>query len=256
MLIDTHRSQLLVVDDDGKTHYGKDAQGAVVTAKLLGEQKGDKVGIWYVSANRDEDVFPDPDRFDVGRTPNDHLSFGFGPHYCLGAALAHLIQDPVERHHARGDAGREQLQRQVRRGERPGHGDRHADELAWVPGLARHQQRPVAVADRPAAGHERVAVGHERVGVEGDRRHLVAAFLSVAVERLDVGEHVAHLEVPGVDAALGEAVEHERVVAVGAVGQADLFRARHAQDYSGRARASRLFAGVIAASAKWPRGAE
>jgi len=37
---------LLVVDDDGKTHYGKDAQGAVVTAKLLGEQKGDKVGIF------------------------------------------------------------------------------------------------------------------------------------------------------------------------------------------------------------------
>ena len=37
---------LLVVDDDGKTHYGKDAQGAVVTAKLLGEQKGDKVSIF------------------------------------------------------------------------------------------------------------------------------------------------------------------------------------------------------------------
>jgi large subunit ribosomal protein L21 len=37
---------LLVVDDDGKTHYGKDAQGAVVTAKLLGDQKGDKVGIF------------------------------------------------------------------------------------------------------------------------------------------------------------------------------------------------------------------
>ncbi len=53
-------------------------------------REGDKVTIWYVSANRDEDVFPDPDRFDVGRTPNDHLSFGFGPHYCLGAALAHL----------------------------------------------------------------------------------------------------------------------------------------------------------------------
>ena len=53
-------------------------------------REGDKVGVWYVSANRDEEVFRDPDRFDVGRTPNDHLSFGFGPHFCLGAALAHL----------------------------------------------------------------------------------------------------------------------------------------------------------------------
>ena len=51
---------------------------------------GDKVVMWYASANRDEAVFPGADRFDVGRTPNDHLAFGFGPHYCLGAALAHL----------------------------------------------------------------------------------------------------------------------------------------------------------------------
>lgn len=65
---------------------------AMRDVELRGERirEGDKVSIWYVSANRDEEVFPDPDRFDVGRTPNDHLSFGFGPHYCLGAALAHL----------------------------------------------------------------------------------------------------------------------------------------------------------------------
>jgi cholest-4-en-3-one 26-monooxygenase len=65
---------------------------AVRDAVLRGQQirDGDKVSIWYVSANRDEEVFPDPDRFDVGRMPNDHLSFGFGPHFCLGAALAHL----------------------------------------------------------------------------------------------------------------------------------------------------------------------
>jgi cytochrome P450 len=65
---------------------------AMRDVELRGEQirEGDKVSVWYPSANRDEEVFPDPDRFDVGRTPNDHLSFGFGPHYCLGAALAHL----------------------------------------------------------------------------------------------------------------------------------------------------------------------
>lgn len=50
---------------------------------------GEKVVLWYWSANRDEDVFGDPYRFDVGRTPNDHVGFGgAGPHYCLGAHLA------------------------------------------------------------------------------------------------------------------------------------------------------------------------
>jgi len=51
---------------------------------------GDKVVLQYVSGNRDEAVFPDPDRFDVRRTPNDHLSFGQGAHFCLGASLARL----------------------------------------------------------------------------------------------------------------------------------------------------------------------
>ncbi|MEV4314846.1 cytochrome P450 [Actinocrispum sp. NPDC049592] len=51
---------------------------------------GDAVFLSYVSANRDEEVFDDPFRFDVGRTPNKHLAFGFGVHYCLGAALAKM----------------------------------------------------------------------------------------------------------------------------------------------------------------------
>ena len=44
----------------------------------------------YVSANRDEDVFDEPFRFDVGRDPNKHLAFGYGVHFCLGAALARM----------------------------------------------------------------------------------------------------------------------------------------------------------------------
>jgi cholest-4-en-3-one 26-monooxygenase len=52
---------------------------------------GDKVTIWYISANRDEDVFDDPFTFDITRDPNEHVGFGGGgPHHCLGANLARM----------------------------------------------------------------------------------------------------------------------------------------------------------------------
>lgn len=51
---------------------------------------GDKALLLYESANFDESHFDDPERFDVERSPNDHLAFGFGPHFCLGASLARL----------------------------------------------------------------------------------------------------------------------------------------------------------------------
>jgi cytochrome P450 len=53
-------------------------------------RRGDKVVLYYVSANRDEAVYLEPDRLDLARRPNPHLAFGVGPHYCLGSHLAHL----------------------------------------------------------------------------------------------------------------------------------------------------------------------
>ena len=52
---------------------------------------GDKVVTWYVAANFDPEQFPDPYRFDIGRTPNRHVTFGGGgPHLCLGQWMARL----------------------------------------------------------------------------------------------------------------------------------------------------------------------
>lgn len=70
------------------THF---ARRVVTDTVVAGESvaEGEKVVMWYSSANRDEEVFADPDRFDVGRTPNPHLSFGGGgPHVCIGKGLA------------------------------------------------------------------------------------------------------------------------------------------------------------------------
>lgn len=66
---------------------------ATVDTQMHGKtiKAGDKVVLWFVSANRDEAVFTDPDRFDIGRDPNPHLAFGQGgPHVCLGSYLARL----------------------------------------------------------------------------------------------------------------------------------------------------------------------
>jgi cytochrome P450 len=62
-----------------------DAEVGGITIK-----EGEAVLLSYPSGNRDEEVFTDPFRFDAGRDPNKHLAFGFGVHYCLGAALARI----------------------------------------------------------------------------------------------------------------------------------------------------------------------
>lgn len=68
------------------------ARTAAQDVELHGQtvRHGERLILWYTSANRDKAVFADPDRFDLGRAPNDHIAFGNGEHFCLGAGLARL----------------------------------------------------------------------------------------------------------------------------------------------------------------------
>ena len=68
------------------------ARTAVSDAVVRGQKirAGESVCLFYPSASRDEDVFVEPFKFDIGRNPNPHLSFGIGEHFCLGANLARL----------------------------------------------------------------------------------------------------------------------------------------------------------------------
>jgi cytochrome P450 len=66
------------------------ARTATADTEIRGQaiKSGDRVLMWYPSANHDEDIFNDPYAFDLTRTPNEHLAFGIGEHFCLGAGFA------------------------------------------------------------------------------------------------------------------------------------------------------------------------
>ena len=90
-------------------------------------RRGDTVVLWYPSANRDEREFPDPYRLDLGRTPNHHLAFGYGPHFCLGANLARWELRAVFRELA------PHLKHLELAGEPTRHGDLHVGAISTVP---------------------------------------------------------------------------------------------------------------------------
>jgi cytochrome P450 len=79
-----------IVRYDNPLHYFR--RTAMVDTELCGVRirAGEKVAMYYTSANRDENVFDEPQRFDIHRSRNPHLSFGMGVHFCLGAHLARL----------------------------------------------------------------------------------------------------------------------------------------------------------------------
>jgi cytochrome P450 len=72
------------------TPYNRRTAATDVRIRDVTIPAGDKVTLWWASANFDEDVFHDPFTFDIDRTPNPHLAFGHGTHFCLGANLARM----------------------------------------------------------------------------------------------------------------------------------------------------------------------
>jgi cytochrome P450 len=72
------------------TPYNRRTAVQDVTFRDAEIKAGQKVTFWWASANRDESVFTDPERFDIRRTPNPHLAFGHGTHSCLGPQLARI----------------------------------------------------------------------------------------------------------------------------------------------------------------------
>jgi cholest-4-en-3-one 26-monooxygenase len=99
-----HPEQTAILREDGVTDVAVNeitrwatpviyiAKSVVAEIEIHGRvlRPGERVAVLYGSANRDESVFTNADQFDVTRDPNPLLSFGFGPHYCVGAALARL----------------------------------------------------------------------------------------------------------------------------------------------------------------------
>jgi cytochrome P450 len=71
-------------------HYFRRTATADTELRGVEIKAGGKVAMIYTSANRDEEVFDDPQRFDIRRHPNPHLSFGIAEHFCLGVHLARL----------------------------------------------------------------------------------------------------------------------------------------------------------------------
>ena len=108
-----------------------------------------------------------------------------------------------------------------RGGQRAGHGDRLAAERIERDGLAGDDHRPVVVAHAGAAGAEDVLVGQVGVGVQADGGQLQLALEGPAVERFDIDQLVRELEIAGVDLVVRQGVEHEGVVGIGAVADAD-----------------------------------
>ncbi|MEX2122867.1 MAG: cytochrome P450 [Woeseia sp.] len=87
-LMDTAIEEMLRYDAPLHLFHRFACEEIVIEGQVI--PRGGKIGLLYGSANRDPDSFPEPDRFDIARSPNRHLAFGAATHFCLGAPLARL----------------------------------------------------------------------------------------------------------------------------------------------------------------------
>ena len=120
------------------------------------------------------------------------------------------------------DLGGEELEGEIGRGERAGHGDARLLDVGEGELARRDHHGAVALAHRAAAGHQGVVLLQVGIGVEGDGGDVVEGLVDGAlVEGLDVGQGVGELEARDAHLVGGQPVEHEGVVGVGAVGDGD-----------------------------------
>ena len=139
----------------------------------------------------------------------------------LVLAVEHLGNDLVEGNDLGSDIGREQLERQVRRGHGARHGDFAARDFVQRNVARGHDHGPVTLADASAAGHDGVLVLDVRIGVKGDRRDVVEAVHGFAIQGLDIAKRVGKLHPRHANLVGRHAVKHEGVVGVGTVRDRD-----------------------------------
>ena len=145
----------------------------------------------------------------------------------VGSALFHRLENLVEGHHDRFELPDEAPREESRRG--PGAGERHPAPLQVleVAGFPAYHDRAVPLAHARAARHDPVAIRHREIGVRGDRGDREFAGDSAIVQALDVFEDMFHLVIADAHRALGEGAEHEGVVWIGAVPDAQDGRRGH-----------------------------
>ena len=142
-------------------------------------------------------------------------------HARLGLTGFDLVDDAVEGHLAETEVADRHAQHQEGGRHPPGHRDLDVPDLLGSQGPARDHDRAVAGTHAGPVRKQEVAVLHEGVRVQRDRRRLQAPLERPLVQGLDVGQDVLELETARVDAPGGERPEHERVVGVWTVAEAD-----------------------------------